>query len=53
MECLQYQTRIGKIIDVTKEKDYHMIEKIDDGALRVVLQTFKRFGFSKHSVGNF
>ena len=47
------QTRIGKIIDVTKEKDYHMIEKIDDGALRVVLQTFKRFGFSKHSVGNF
>ena len=47
------QTKIGKVIDVTKENDYYIKEVIDDGALRVILQTFKRFGFSKHSVGNF
>lgn len=47
------QTKIGKVIDVTKSEDYFIKETIDDSALRVILQTFKRFGFSKHSVGNF
>lgn len=47
------QTKIGRIVDVTKSEDYFIKERIDDGALRVVLQTFKRFGFAKHSVGNF
>lgn len=47
------QTKIGKIIDVTKKDDYYIKEIVDDSALRVIKQTFKRFGFIKHSVGNF
>lgn len=51
------QTKIGKIYDVTRtdkmNKTSPLIEVKDDSAIRVVFETFKKFGFEKHSTGNF
>lgn len=45
------QTKIGKVWDVTTGE--RIVETIDDSVLRVIRNTFLRFGFTKHSVGNF
>lgn len=51
------QTRLGKIIDITRTREanelYPFENKIDDSKMRVILQTIKRFGFVRHSIGNF